>query len=231
MRVICVKWGDKYDVHWVYALKRMVKRHFSHNQFICMTDKPVNGVECVPCAEGLPTWWSKIGLFEPGKFPGDNLYLDLDIVIKNNIDYLVDVFNGDRSRLWALDDFSYSLVSQKHGIGPDTKKLLGGVGTINSSVMMWRNDSARAIWDKFDPAVMDVLHGDQNWITQVLWPDGIRLLPERVGCSYKYHNLYADRFGHRDSDIVVFHGEPKVTQLPESHPFRVEWQSLSIPTH
>lgn len=230
MRVICVKWGSKYGREWVYALKRMVNRHFGSCMFVCMTDEPIHGVECVPCEPDLPTWWSKVGLFKPGKFPGDNLYLDLDVVITRGIGYLVDLLASDRGKLWTLDDFSYSLAEPKNHVDPQTRKLLGGAGTVNSSVMLWHGDTARAVWDDFDPAVMNELHGDQNWITRALWPDTIELLPERVASSYKYHDLHGDRFGRRDSDIVVFHGEPKVTDLPKQHRLRKEWESLSMPS-
>lgn len=221
MRVICVNVGDKYGPHWVYRLKRMCNRHLPPHHFVCLSDKAINGVNCVPAPSGLHGWWAKIGLFQPGRFPGRNIYFDLDVVLTADLSALVKLFDVDSSHLWAPDDFSYSLVKPKR-IDPATRRLLGGDGTINSSVMLWRGDAARAVWDNFDAAVTAELHGDQNFITQQLWPNGLRLIPPEFVCSYKYHVLR----GIRSAPIVVFHGEPKVSQLDSNHPLRQEWDRI-----
>lgn len=225
INVICVKWGTKYGPEWVFRLRAMVEKHLSTpHRFICMTDNPIDPddwnyppVECIPCPEGMPGWWAKVGLFEPGKFQGANLYLDLDVVITGNIDGLLNEYRT--GVVVAPDDFSYSLVNPKQGIGGDTQRLLGGVGTINSSVMLWHDDAGRDVWDKFMPEKMQEVHGDQNWITQALWPEKMELLPERWVCSYKYHVMR----GIPARPIVVFHGEPKVTDLPKSDPLHQAW--------
>ena len=115
LRVICVKWGDKYGPKWVYNLRDMVARNLGKHEFVCMTDKPIDDVKCVPCEDGLPTWWSKIGLFKPGKFPGLNLYLDLDVVINAPIFDII--ASAERGKLSARDDFSYSLKKPEFGDG------------------------------------------------------------------------------------------------------------------
>lgn len=220
LRVVCVKWGNKYGPEWVYNLQGMVSRHLSvDHEFVCMTDKPIPGVECVPCEEGLPTWWSKVGLFRPGKFPGANLYLDLDVVLTDDISMML--ADAERGRLLVPDDFSYSLKNPKKGIGSETQRLLGGAGTVNSSVMLWHGDDCSAVWDDFRPEKMKEVHGDQNWITQALWPDGIRLMDPKWVCSYKYHVIR----GEKVRPIAVFHGDPKVTQLSRKDPLRLAWES------
>lgn len=203
----------------------MVEKHLSTpHRFVCMTDNPINPddwnyepVECVPCPEGLPGWWAKVGLFEPGKFQGANLYLDLDVVITGNLDALLNEYR--QGVVVAPDDFSYSLANPKQGIGGETQRLLGGVGTVNSSVMLWQDDAGRDVWDKFTPEKMQEVHGDQNWITQALWPEKMELLPEKWVCSYKYHIMR----GTPARPIVVFHGEPKVTDLSKTDPLRQAW--------
>lgn len=231
MRVICVKWGDKYGPEWVYNLRNMVQRHLTiEHEFVCITDNPIDDVDCVPCADGLPTWWAKIAMFEPDKFPGHNLYLDLDVVITDNIDGLVNYFHdhlrkcietGMHSKVLARDDFSYSLVNPKQGLGADMKRYLGGAGTVNSSVMLWRDNAGRDVWDKFKPEKMQEVHGDQNWVTQALWPDRLELLPNKWVCSYKYHVLR----GEKVAPVIVFHGNPKVTDLSQRDPLRLAWAS------
>lgn len=219
MRVICVKWGDKYGSEWVYKLRSMVQKHLSlDHQFVCMTDQPIEGVDCIPCAEGLPSWWAKVGLFQPGLFPGLNLYLDLDIVITGSIDDMV-TENMATEVVYAPDDFSYSLVNPKQGIGEHTRKQLGGEGTVNSSVMIWHDDAGRRVWNDFYVNKMKEVHGDQNWITQALWPHTLRLMSPGWICSYKYHV----QRGEKTAPIVVFHGNPKVTNLSKTDPLRVAW--------
>lgn len=216
LTVVCVKWGDKYSDEWVAKLRGMVARNLSiPHRFVCMTDKSISGVECIPCAPDLPSWWSKVGLFQPGILPGNKLYLDLDVVITDNFDGMIQF--GDT--LIAPDDFSYSLINPKQGLGPDMRRLLGGDGTINSSVMLWRDDQASDVWERFEASKMSEVHGDQNWITQALWPDQLSLLPSGWVCSYKYHVLR----NVPPSPIVVFHGEPKVTGLSKNDPLRRAW--------
>ena len=219
IRVICVKQGKKYGPEWVHRLRGMVAMHLPlEHQFVCMTDKPIEGVDCVPFTMSLTGWWAKIGLFEPGRFPGINLYLDLDVVITSAISGMV-VQNDIPGAVVAPDDFSYSLMTPKVNVPEYTRQLLGGPGTINSSVMIWRDDAGRKVFENFTPQTMKILHGDQNWITQALYPGDLDLMRGEWVCSYKYHVL--KEIG--PSPIVVFHGDPKVTQLPDHDPLKRQW--------
>ena len=217
MRIVCIKWGDKYGPEYVTRLKAACERHIPHEQFWCMTDKPVEGVTCVPMNTPYPIWWSKVGLFRRGYFTGDILYLDLDVVITGPIATFIACLRMDPTKIWTLDDFSYSLMNPKQNMGEETRRLLGGVGTVNSSVMLWTDESTPARWkvyDDFAAAAGDVtneLHGDQNWITRCLWPDHIALLPPGIAGSYKYHV----RSGSKPYPITIFHGDPKPHDLSD----------------
>ena len=188
------------------------------HEFVCMTDDPIEGVTCVPfTAPELETWWSKVNLFAPGLFPGKNLYLDLDVVLTGPIDPLLQHYHA--GKVTAPDDFSYSLRNPKQGLGESMQRLLGGEGTINSSVMLWEDDAGRAVWDDFEYEKMDEVHGDQNWITQALWPnDKLALLPDGLVSSYKYHYVNGT-----ETPIIVFHGNPKPSELGRYHPLKKLW--------
>lgn len=217
MRVVCIKWGTRYTAEWVTRLRAMVAKHLQQpHRFVCFTERPVAGVECQPLQCDLAGWWAKLGLF---RYPADEptLYLDLDVVIDGPI-----LLPELSDKLWALDDFSYSLVRPKPDVDPWTRRLLGGTGTINSSVMYWRGDFTKVLND-FKPAVIDELHGDQNWITRCLWPDRIALFPSTMACSYKYHVMR----GTKPAPIVVFHGSPKAPDLPRSDALRQLWESAA----
>ena len=47
--------------------------------------------------------------------------------------------------------------------------------------MLW--DEMPEIWEAWDDAKMDELDGDQNFITQVAYPDHLNLLPDGVALS------------------------------------------------
>lgn len=221
MIVACVKWGTKYGPEWVLRLRSMVQRHLTiPHDFICFTDQPVEGVTCQPLTSGLPGWWAKLELLQAGKFAGEVLYLDLDVVLTDNVDGIVEAARTDAAKLWMRDDFSYSLRKPKD-VDPLTRRMLGGAGVCNSSVMCWHSDAARDAWDKFTPAVMDELHGDQNHICRVLYPDRIGFLPDHLVGSYKYGRLRNEPV----APVMVFHGNPKMNELSRNDPLRRMWEA------
>lgn len=214
MRFVCVKWGDKYSDDYVKKLVDSVRRHMPafFDEMVCFTDAPVSGIDCEPLLCEHPTWWQKVGLFKPGALPGENFYLDLDVVVTSSFHELVWQFATAPNKLWALDDFSYSLRQPKHGLSPETIKMLGGFpGTINSSVMAWRASSiTNGIWTQFGEDVFDEQHGDQNWITRVLWPHCISLFrSDGLVGSYKYQS------NTMPLAISVFHGDPKPSDVED----------------
>lgn len=219
IRVACLKWGDKYGSEYVTRLQSMVARHLPvAHEFVCYTENPVEGVTCLALPSDLPGWWAKLGLFRPGLITGPCLYLDLDVVIRDDLSCFL---RPDDGKVWALDDFSYSLRTPKQFMDADTRRLLGGAGTCNSSVMFWHGDAGTKAWESFTPEVMTRLHGDQNHITHVMYPHALELYPPGLACSYKYHVLRGQDFG----SVVVFHGNPKVPDLPRRDPLRVLWEA------
>jgi len=222
LTVACVRWGTRYSWLWVERLKRMVDRHLSEpHRFICLTDSPVDTIECQPLLSDLQGWWAKLELFQAGRFEGDVLYLDLDVVITAAIDDIVQAARGDAFKLWMRDDFSYSLRSPRDDLDFDTRRLLGGVGVCNSSVMAWRAGNLNHVWGSFDPAVTKVLHGDQNYISRLLGKQGIGFLPDFLVGSYKYGRIRHEPI----APVMVFHGNPKMDELPRADPLRQMWEA------
>jgi hypothetical protein len=219
MKVVCLKQGSKYGAEWVQRLRNMVAKHLPcAHEFVCYTETPVEGITCEPLPSGLPGWWAKVGLFQSGLAIGETLYLDLDVVVTGDLS----IFRRpDDGKVWALDDFSYSLRNPRQGLDTASVRLLGGAGTCNSSVMSWHGDAGRKVWDTFTPEVMDRLHGDQNHITQALWPHTLALYPAGLACSYKYHVLRDDAHG----SVTVFHGSPKAPDLSPRNPLRKMWEA------
>ena len=95
--VICMKWGDKYGPEYVNRLCNMVSRHLTLAfQMICLTDDSTGidpAVICHPIPEmdlpaGPERGWKKLTTFSSELYglKGMALFLDIDIVIVDNID-------------------------------------------------------------------------------------------------------------------------------------------------
>jgi len=91
MKVVCVHYGDKYGVEYVNTLNAIVKRH-SDAELVCISDTFVGkdeGIEVIQGEKGFDGWWNKIQLFRHDFLKGEKfLYLDLDVVITENINDL-----------------------------------------------------------------------------------------------------------------------------------------------
>ena len=96
--IICMKWGTKYGAEYVNRLYNMVNRHLTLPfQMVCLTDDSTGidtNVKCYPIPElNLPSniperGWKKLTTFSPELYDlkGTALFLDIDIVIVDNID-------------------------------------------------------------------------------------------------------------------------------------------------
>lgn len=153
---VCVKTGDKYGPEYVTKLRNGIARNFSgeHN-FVCFTDKPVDGVRCYPLPADLPGWWAKIGLF---KLARPMIYFDLDVVVTGDLTPLTKIGRFSILKDWWWPGF-------------------------NSSVMVLTGNE-RHVWERFRPEMMASLPmGDQEWITKQM--PGAALLPPEWFPSYK----------------------------------------------
>lgn len=152
----CIKTGDKYGPEYVTNLRDGIARHCSieHN-FVCFTDKPVDGVRCYPLPADLPGWWAKIGLFKIGR---PLIYFDLDVVVTGDVTPLTNIETFSIIKDWWWPGF-------------------------NSSVMVLTGNE-RHVYDRFRPELIEHLPmGDQQWITQQM--PGAELLPADWFPSFK----------------------------------------------
>ncbi|CAC9449601.1 PMID: 11481431 [uncultured Gammaproteobacteria bacterium] len=101
VNIICMKWGDKFPSEYVNRLYAMVNRNLSIPfRFVCFTENDSgirNEVELQPLPElDLPVnladaperGWRKLTVFKKGfgGLKGKTLFLDLDVVIVDNMD-------------------------------------------------------------------------------------------------------------------------------------------------
>ena len=91
--VLCLKHGTKYPSEYVNTLYNMVKRNCTLDfEFVCLTDD-VTGIDpnikILSLPKTLKGWWCKPYMFSNDlPLKGTVLYMDLDVVISNNIDHL-----------------------------------------------------------------------------------------------------------------------------------------------
>jgi len=214
--VMCVRFGNRYGMDYVERLRNMVARHMTvPYEFVCLTDSnhTITGVRNIvqPNAGYAKGWWHKVHMFDPAlPVSGRILYFDLDVVIHENIDKLVRVWEND---FLGIRDFNRHFYSSWINL--------------NSSVMAWNHGSQSHIWRDFkkNPAEAMKLPGDQDWIWKTS-KDRIKFWPKEWIMSYKWEirsreeltvqngkrkfkNSVIDVTIHPDCCVTVFHGDPK----------------------
>lgn len=216
---VCVFYGTKYSPDYLQNLYNMVKRHLTvDHKFICFTDQKklpeqVKGdieYRNFTARKDLNGWWNKLQLFtKEANLIGVNLYMDLDVVILDNIDCMAKFGHGNT--FGVINDFNR------------TTKLF------NSSVLKFNNDIAtKAIWQPFldDEVNMKRNQGDQNVISHFAKRAGIaEVMPDEWTFSAKWHNRDKPRFGKqlwtfeipKGAKVAVFHGKPN------PHESDVDW--------
>lgn len=164
-------------VHYIETLRSMVARNLSEPyRFVVVEGGPHEG------------WWTKVRLFEPGRFQGRVLYLDLDSVIVGPLDELAATKGIIGLRDWGWDRDVYG-----------------------SGVMVWDAGEHAEIFARYTDDVPVKFRGDQDWMTSLGgWPT----FPPGMVCSYRYHASKAPPEGVA---VVAFHGRPKPHELMRGH--------------
>lgn len=173
--VVCVNVGNYLGRgdEYVRKLRAMVARHL----------QPPHRFECIT-RSNKPGWWAKIDLFQPGRFSGRVLYLDLDSVIVGPLDAL-----ADTKGILHLADWGW------------TKNDYG------SGVMVWDAGEHEEIFEQYYNQVPQQFRGDQDWMTHLGgWP----ALPKGLCVSYRYESTNHPPTG---ASVVCMHGEPKPHQI------------------
>jgi len=213
--ILCVRFGNKYSISYVEKLRNMIDRHTTvPYKLYCLTDDPtpIKGVSLIvrPNEGYAKGWWHKVHMFDADlPVSGRILYMDLDVVICDNIDKLL---NLQGNVFMGIRDFN--------------RKFHRDWKYLNSSVMSWIHGSQAYIYTKFkqNPQVAMRLHGDQDWTWKCAKPI-IRFWPEHWIQSYKWEIRNRNelqvingvrQFVEQKDDveipleccIAVFHGDP-----------------------
>lgn len=214
VNIVTLKWGDRYGPDFVNRLYRAIDRNLTRPfRFLCFTD---NGDGLRPEIEAHPlppialpeshqrTTWLKLGLFMDGlaDMEGDCMFLDLDLLIVENIDCFFDYMPGKRCIIhnWVL---GHHIFKKRPDVG-------------NSSVFRWRAGTTQFIVDKF--------YAEAEWAMANFKPPQTYLTyglgekhwwPEDWVQSFKRHaippfplNLVLMPKMPAGTKILVFHGRP-----------------------
>jgi len=220
--VLCVRYGTKYGREYVERLRNMVARHLTiPYEFVCLTDdpRPIEGVRTLyQQSSGYNRmWWQKVHMFDPTlDISGRILYLDLDVIIGNDMNKLVT----------NLDDKFMGILDFNRKFHPSWKYL-------NSSVMSWMHRSQTDIWTKFIENKQNAqrMQGDQDWIWHCA-KNRITFWPKEWIQSYKWEIRSREELHQRTGKggfktiktdgidpncaIAVFHGDPNPHDVPDT---------------
>lgn len=218
--VACVIHSTGYDWVYVERLYNMLLRVMPQGvRFHVYTEHdrsvPPHMIKhCLEDWQGIggpkKSWWYKMQLFNPEHFAGDLLYLDLDVVIARELDWLDDC---STDYFWAIRDFRY-LQKTNYNL-------------MNSSMMYWNVSKYAWVWSQFQKEDIDRVTrqfpGDQDYLSHAIGHNQRRFFEDRFFESYRWqcldggYNFSLRR--HRapgsgvtiqgDTSVVVFHGNPK----------------------
>ena len=208
--VFCMKWGTLYGPEYVNRLYSMVNNNLSYDyKMVCFTDDEsgINkDIQCFPIPDmGLPTnlperMWKKLSTLKSDLYglEGRALFLDLDIVIVDNIDCFFDVDGEFR----IIKDHSW----RKWRI------------TGNSSVYRFDIGKHGYVFEEFVNKFDEIkkLHrNEQEYLTQAIFDKGKLQYWDKSWCpSFKYDcvsrfplAVWKKPIIPAGAKIIIFHGE------------------------
>lgn len=215
--VVCLKYGNKYSSEYVNRLYQMVKRNLTLDyEFVCFTEDPKGidnhiTIRALPIQSGIQGWWYKPFFFNPNLgLDATTLFLDLDMIVFNNIDNL---FTYKPGEFLIIRDFNRILVKNYQ--------------KFNSSVFRLEPAQHSQVYREFiknPQQIMRRFPGDQDWIRHQV-TDNFSYWPDEWIQSYKWEmrgkpQMDRAQRGERDflvtgdptikptTSIAVFHGDP-----------------------
>jgi hypothetical protein len=141
INIYTVKWGTKYNVDHVNKILEQCREHITTDfDFYCLTEHTIglhSDVIVIPFPEDnyYEKWWNKLYLFDKQVVSqqGEKLFLDLDIVIQNNIDCIID--HDPEDGLTFVRTHWHNMQKMKR----DTQDIPRAYTDLNSSVLRWND--------------------------------------------------------------------------------------------
>lgn len=185
--------GPVYDSRYVNATAANIRKFITHkHEIVCITDNSSGITEVdriVKMRHDWPKWWGKIELFRDDVTKNSHcLFMDLDTVCVDNIDYLCKLSGG----FYGLRDFY-------------------NIQTFQTGVMKWDTGQNSHIYNKFTSTDITkyISKGDHEWIGE--HATGKKFLQDEFPgefCSYKKHLPHIHKKFVSPS-VICFHGDPR----------------------
>jgi hypothetical protein len=216
----CVIHSTGYSWDYVEKLYNMLSRHLDGGiRFHVYTEqsRPVpphmikHSLTEWPGISGYrKSWWYKLQLFNPEHHRGNLLYLDLDLVLIRNLNW---IRQCDPAYFWSIRDFRY--LQKPH------------LNTVNSSMMWWNVSEYSYVWQNFAQGNVEQISrrypGDQDYIAQTVEKTQQKFFDSKHFQSYRWQCLdggfdFQRRLYRRpdagcqvgnDTAAIIFHGKPK----------------------
>ena len=220
----CVIHGTGYDWMYVDKLYSMLSRNLPGGiRFHVYTEasRPVpphmikHAVTEWPSVSGPKReWWYKMQLFNTEHHRGNLLYMDLDVVIIEQLDWILDCH---LDYFWTIRDFRYLQQSTFSGM--------------NSSIMYWNTERFAHVWEDFNRLNIDDTvrryQGDQDYLGAVIDHTKRRNFDQRhvqswrwqvADGGYNFQRRQAINPGsgaklNPGASVLVFHGRPKPHEI------------------
>jgi len=215
-----MKWGDKFGPEYVNRLFKMVEKNLDlEHRFVCFTDNGEgldDGIEVRPLPEmeldsSLPErGWRKLTVFKEklADLEGQALFLDLDIVIINNINSF---FEAEGDFLIIKDwDFPHDIIGNssvfRFEIGKYPEVLDNFIKNGDEIRAKHRNEQAYLSY------AIDEIGKNRGKKILNYW-DKSWCVSFKRNCLHKFPLNYflAAKFP-KDAKIVIFHGRPTPSQ-------------------
>lgn len=213
--ILCMKWGTKFGPEYVNRLFRMVERNVTvPYRFVCFTDDS-SGIDYRVETKSLPAFieldknapergWRKLSVLRAslGDLTGKALFLDLDIVIRSNID----CFFQKNGKFLIVKDWDFP------------NDIIG-----NSSVFRFEIGSLSDVLDEFErnsSEIFEKYRNEQAYLSYAVhrmgllryWDDGWCVSFKR-NCLRNWPVCYfKTAIDPANAKIIVFHGKPTPDQ-------------------
>lgn len=217
--IVCLKHGKKYSEEYVNKLYNMVNRNTTVDyEFVCITENSVglnSNIRVLPLnlETDISGWWYKPMIFNPDLgLEGNILFLDLDVIIFDNIDKL---FSYETDKFCIIKDY-YLKRKGKEGMNSSCFRFKSGT-----------NSHVYTDFKKNSQSIMKRLAGDQDWIQEVITENFSYWETDWV-MSYKWEmcneknikkvteNKYSVKEDPRTPEgscVAVFHGNPNPHEI------------------
>ena len=217
--IVCMKWGKKFGADYVNRLYKMVKKNTTLPFiFICFTDDKTGidkeietrNLPAMDMDESLPErGWRKLSILK-NDFPDLNssaLFLDLDIVIRDNID---DLLKTDKEFVIIKDwDFPNDIIGNssvfKFEFNKHNDVYEYFINNIDEIRKKFRNEQAYLSYKMHEKNIL--LYWDETWCVSF-----------KRQCLYPFPlNFFLTAREPQEAKIIVFHGRPTPQQAQQGY--------------